>query len=93
MQKTVSIFLFVLVVGMGCKSYTNFKVSGDDIEILSTHRRSPQPYCQKIYSCLNEKYQIYGWQYCIISPCCTGTYFDTTGLHQQEIDYAKTHRK
>jgi hypothetical protein len=94
-QETMKYLLYLsFLIGMGgCRCYTSFEFKGDTATILSTHHRSPQPYCQKVFVCLNEKHQWYGYQYCIISPCCTGIYFDTTGLYAQEVAYNKTHKR
>jgi len=76
-----SLFISLLFL-WSCKSYTSFVFHGNGVTILSTHKPSPQPYCQQLHG-----------MYCIISPCCTGVYWDTTGLAVMEIDYKNQHAK
>jgi hypothetical protein len=76
--------LFLILFLVGCKTYVGFKFEGGGVEVYTTHQEMDQPYCRKV--CIwNVKYNRYDTLYCIISPCCTGIYFDTSVLHKHKI--------
>lgn len=86
----IFIIPLLLISMASCRCYTYF--SPDASCIYSTHKKGPQPYCTKVYVCTNKERDWHDWVYCIISPCCTGTYLDTTGLHAREVEYKKHHQ-